>query len=110
MVIYVIAGGWHTEIGLPLAEISGPLATLKLGFPNARYLVFGWGARDYYMAQNPGIGDLLRATAPGPAVMLVIPLQVSPETFFGASNVFSMHASPQGSQRLSQFLWDDKEK
>lgn len=113
-VVYVISGGWHTELGLPVAEISGPLATLNPAFLNARYLVFGWGAHDYYMARNPGMGDLLRATAPGPAVMLVIPLQVSPEEFFGASNTFSIPASQEGIERLSQFLWDylaiDKER
>ena len=98
--IYVIAGGWHTEIGLPLGAITGPLATLKPEFPNARFLVFGWGARDYYMARNPGIGDILRAMAPGPAVMLVIPLQMPPDAFYGA-----IHASPEGIQRLAQFLW-----
>jgi uncharacterized protein (TIGR02117 family) len=104
--IYVLSGGWHTELGLPVEALSGPLAALKPDFPNARYLVFGWGARDYYMAQNPGIGDLLRATTPGPAVMLVIPLQISPEMFFGASNVFVLPAAQDGIQRLSQFLWD----
>jgi hypothetical protein len=82
--IYVVSGGWHTELGLPLEALSGHLVALKSAFPTARYLVFGWGARDYYMAQNPGIGDLLRAAASGPAVMLVIPLQISPEAFFGA--------------------------
>jgi Protein of unknown function (DUF2459) len=76
--IYVIAGGWHTEIGLPVGAIGGPLAALKAEFPGARYLVFGWGARDYYMARNPGLGDILRALTPGPAVMLVIPLQMPP--------------------------------
>jgi hypothetical protein len=52
-VIYVIAGGWHTELALPVSTISAPLATLEPGFGNARYLVFGWGARDYYMARDP---------------------------------------------------------
>jgi uncharacterized protein (TIGR02117 family) len=105
-IIYVVSGGWHTELGLPLEALRGPLAALKPEFPSARYLVFGWGARDYYMAQNPGIGDLLRAVAPGPAVMLVIPLQISPEAFFGASNVFVLPAAREGIQRLSQLLWD----
>jgi hypothetical protein len=45
-VVYVISGGWHTELGLPVAEINGPLAALKPEFPGASYLVFGWGARD----------------------------------------------------------------
>jgi uncharacterized protein (TIGR02117 family) len=108
--IYVISGGWHTELGLPLEALSGPLAVLNQDFPSARYLVFGWGAHDYYMAQNPGIRDLLRAATPGPAVMLVIPLQISPEMFFGASNVFVLPAPRDGIQRLSQFLWDYLDK
>ncbi|MGC2204131.1 MAG: DUF2459 domain-containing protein [Stellaceae bacterium] len=97
-------GGWHTELGLPLAEISGPLAALKPEFPSAHYLVFGWGARDYYMARNPGIGDVLRAIVPGPAVMLVIPLQIPPAAFFGASNVFVIRVSRHGIERLSELL------
>jgi uncharacterized protein (TIGR02117 family) len=112
--IYVIAGGWHTEIGLPVGAIGGPLAALKAEFPGARYLVFGWGARDYYMSRNPGLGDILRALTPGPAVMLVIPLQMPPEAFFGASNVVAVHVSPDGVARLSEHLWNylstDKER
>ena len=46
------------------------------------------------------------AAASGPAVMLVIPLQISPEAFFGAANVFVLPAPPEGIQRLAQFLWD----
>jgi len=72
----------------------------------AGYLVFGWGARDYYMARNPGIGDILRAVAWGPAVMLVIPLKIAPEAFFGISNAVVIHVSPGGIERLSQLLWN----
>jgi uncharacterized protein (TIGR02117 family) len=104
--IYVISGGWHTEVGLPVEALRGPLTALKQDFPSARYLVFGWGARDYYMAQNFGLGDLLRGAVPGPAVMLVIPLEIRPVAFFGASNVYALPAPADGVQRLSQFLWD----
>ena len=104
-VIYVIAGGWHTELALPMPTISSRLAALKRGFATARYLVFGWGARDYYMARDPGLGDLLRAVVPGPAVLLIIPLQVSPEAFAGAANAFAVPVSRGGAERLSQFLW-----
>jgi len=69
-------------------------------------MLFGWGAHDYYMARNPGIEDLLRAAASGPAVMLVIPLQLAPEEFFGASNAFAVPVSRAGIEGLSQFLWD----
>src|SRR5215472_12116770 len=104
--LYVISGGWHTELGLPAGAISGPLAALKSEFPSARYLVFGWGARDYYMARNPGVADMLRALAPGPAVMLIVPLKMPPETFFGASNTLIVHVSRDGVERLSELLYN----
>ena len=103
--VYVIAGGWHTELALPMAAIEGPLAALKPRFPDARYLVFGWGARDYYMSHNPGLDDLLRAMVPGPAVLLVIPLSTTPEAFAGAGNVYALPISPGGAEQLTRFLW-----
>ncbi len=105
--IFVVAGGWHTELALPIASIEAPLTALTPQFPGARYLVFGWGARGYYMAQHPGLEDLLRAATPGPAVMLVIPLAVSPAAFAGPGNAFPLAISPAGAARLSRFLWGD---
>ncbi|MGH7002280.1 MAG: DUF2459 domain-containing protein, partial [Stellaceae bacterium] len=69
--LYVIAGGWHTEISIPVDVLSQPLAALPEISPDVRYVVFGWGQRDYYMARNPGFGDLLAASVPGPSVVLV---------------------------------------
>jgi uncharacterized protein (TIGR02117 family) len=105
-VVYVIVGGWHTELGLPTASISGPLAALASSFPGTRYLVFGWGARGYYMARDPGFGDLLRAATAGPAVMLVFPLAVAPAAFAGAADALAIPISRAGADRLSRFLWE----
>lgn len=97
-------GGWHTEIDLPRAAVEGRLAGLMPAW--ARYVVFGWGARDYYMARDPGLADLLRAAAPGPAVVLVMPLLTSPAGFAGAGNVRAVAASHDRLRQLSQFLWE----
>jgi uncharacterized protein (TIGR02117 family) len=104
-VVYAIRGSWHTELALPMSTIRGRLAALKPGFAQARFLVFGWGARGYYMARHPGLGNLLRALVPGPAVLLVIPLQVAPAAFAGATNSFAVAVTPAGVERLSEFLW-----
>ena len=108
--IYVIAGGWHTELAAPTAAISGPLASLTRGFAGAPYVIFGWGARGYYMARNPGLGDLLRAATPGPAVMLVFPLWVSPAQYVGAANAFALGVSSAGLEGLLRFLWSSLAK
>lgn len=102
--VYLIAGGWHTEIGLSRAAAHDLPDVLAAQFADARYLVFGWGERDYYMAPNPGLGDVLRALAPGPAVTLVIPLAAPPTQVFGAGNVLALPVSEAGLARLSAFL------
>ncbi len=38
--------------------------------------------------------------------MLVTPLQIPPEAFFGASNALTVRVSRAGIQRLAQFLWE----
>lgn len=108
--LYVIASSWHTEIGLPAHAITGSLMALQRAAPEAQYFVFGWGQRNYYMAAQPGLSDLLKAAIPAPAVMLVIPLDVRPREFFGGSSVFTVRTSREGLDRLSQFLWSYLEK
>lgn len=103
--VYVAALGWHTEIGLRADAVTGPLAVLKREFPGASYFTFGWGERDFYMAPNPGLADALRAVVPGPAVMLVRGLRRSPAETFGAADVYAVPVSPEGMDRLSQYLW-----
>jgi uncharacterized protein (TIGR02117 family) len=108
--VYVIAGSWHTEIALPASETEGPLRRLAAEFPGSPYLIFGWGAHDFYMAPHPDLADALRAALPGPAVMLVIPLGVAPTAYLGPGAVWALPASRAGLARLSQYLWDDVAK
>ncbi|HEY1301197.1 MAG TPA: hypothetical protein VGF07_11920, partial [Stellaceae bacterium] len=39
-IVYVVAGGWHTELDLPRAAIGGRLTGLAVAFSGAPYLVF----------------------------------------------------------------------
>ena len=103
--VFVIATGWHTELALPVESLRGRLAHFADAFPGARFLVFGWGQRDYYMAREPTIGDLLGATLPSPAVTLVVPLRQTPTNAYGAQHVFSVEVSEQGANVLSSFIW-----
>lgn len=103
--VTVIAGGWHTELALPRGALSGELKAFASGFPGARYLVFGWGARDYYMARSPDLGDVLRAMTPGPAVVLVVPLGVPPDAWVGPRNSVALRITATGEAALSRYLW-----
>jgi len=109
--LYVVASGWHTEIGLSADDLSGPIEVLRHGSPSARYFVFGWGERGYYMQPNVGLGDLLAASMPASSVMLVIPMRTRLAEFFASgSRVFEIPVAQEGIDRLTQFLWGYLEK
>jgi uncharacterized protein (TIGR02117 family) len=103
--IHVIAAGWHTEIDLPVRAIHDPLRAVAPEFPGARYLSFGWGERNYYMARAPTVGDAMSALFPGPAVLLVTPLYLPPRESRASAEVFELGLSTAGLDRLSSYLW-----
>jgi D-galactarolactone isomerase len=105
-VIYVISGGWHTELGLPLEAITGPLAALKPEFPSARYLVFGWVHTTITWPKIRASEMCSGRSLPGLRSCSSFRSKFSPEAFFGASNVFPLPASQDGIQSLATFLWD----
>jgi uncharacterized protein (TIGR02117 family) len=108
--IFLVAAGWHTEIALPIHAIHGHLSAVMADFPNAQYLSFGWGERNYYMARAPTVGDAMRAMFPGPAVLLVTPLYRPPRESRAAAQVFEVGLSTAGLDRLSNHLWAAFEK
>lgn len=60
--LYVMAGGWHTNITVDAAAIRPWLdPALQRDFPRARYLRFGWGDGDYYPARAPTRAMAVRA-------------------------------------------------
>jgi uncharacterized protein (TIGR02117 family) len=103
--VYLTASGWHTGIALPVNAIQGPLRALLRDFPGADYLLFGWGDRDYYMAKGPTGADALRALFPGPAVLLVTPLDRSPQGAPVAGQAFALGLTMAGFDRLAGYVW-----
>jgi uncharacterized protein (TIGR02117 family) len=103
--VYVIDGGWHTDLGFPAAEVTGALRPLTRGLPDGGTLLVGFGERDYMLAADKGFIDMLRALTPGPGVLLVTPIPSTPAAAFGADTVIILHVSRAGLARLLDFVW-----
>lgn len=103
--VVVIDRGWHTDIGLAVDQLSGPIAGLARVYPDASYLVFGFGDRAFYMAPDDNLGDMLAAIFPGPGVILLTALRVPPDQAFGAGNVVNLSLSRPALDRVQSFLW-----
>jgi hypothetical protein len=109
-ILYVVARGWHTDLGFSVDEVGGPLASLEQDFPGVRYLVFGFGERAYYMGRNAGSGEMLAALFPSKSAILVTALTAPPTKAFPDQQVVVLRLAPRDLARIADRLWDDLEK
>lgn len=59
--VMVISTGWHTDIILRAEDIPPETLPEIADFSDARYVMFGWGDRDFYMTPEPGLWITLKA-------------------------------------------------
>jgi hypothetical protein len=109
-VIYVVGRGWHTDIGLPVDEVHGPLADLERDFPGIRFMVFGFGERNYLMTHGNGSGEMLTALFPSKSAILMTALRAPPTEAFSDEHLVTLRLPQDGVDRISQLIWQALEK
>jgi hypothetical protein len=104
-IIYAVGRGWHTDIGVPVDEVNGPLAALKSDFPGMRFMVFGFGERNYLMTHDGGSGEMLTALFPSKSAILMTALVVAPTEAFADEQVVTLRLTQDGVDRISRRIW-----
>jgi hypothetical protein len=102
---WVVDQGWHTEIALRAADLTGPLGGFRGLIPAAETLVFGFGKRSYVLAEAGALEELLLGPLPGRGVVQVKGLSVAPPAAYGA-RATALPVPQGGLARLSDFLSD----
>lgn len=105
--LYLVDRGWHTEIGIPAADLTGPLAYFRQVFPGARTILFGYGKKTFFTAPTSSPEEYLIGPFPGPAVIQVFALTVAPPQAYAPGTVVTLPLPPAGMARLSAFIGDD---
>ncbi|MFC7476825.1 DUF2459 domain-containing protein [Dankookia sp. GCM10030260] len=77
-IAWVVDQGWHTEIALRAADLTGPLARFRTIFAGAETVVFGFGKRSYVLAEAGAFAELLLGPLPGPGVVQLRGLRAPP--------------------------------
>src|SRR5690606_6768511 len=53
--VYVFSNGWHSDIIVKRADLPPDKIPESGDFADKRFIVFGWGDRDYYTSPKPGL-------------------------------------------------------
>ncbi len=99
--IYVSSNGWHTNIVLSRDALPPGAIPEAADFPQAAFLEFGWGDREYYPSPRPTMGMALAAAlTPTPAVMHLAGLPRPPRELSREAEVLAMGLSAAALERL----------
>jgi uncharacterized protein (TIGR02117 family) len=109
-VVYVIERSWHSDIGLPVDELTGPLTGLAQRLSGVQFLTFGFGERQFLLARRETLGGMLNALLPSRSALLMTALSATPEAAFGVQHVVALHVSRDGLARIEAAVWQELEK
>lgn len=105
-VVFLYDNGWHTEIGIPATRLAGSLDVFRMSFPNSCLLIFGWGNRDYFMAERPTLLQALRAVFPSRAVLRVTAVETpSKGELVLGDRMHPLVVAEPGLARLERYIW-----
>ncbi len=107
--VEIISNGWHTAIVLPRRDlVATGLLPEADDFPNAAFLEFGWGDREYYPAKEATVGMALSAAMiPTPAVMHMVALDRTPRLTYPDSERISVRLTERGFRHLVRAIAGD---
>ncbi len=92
--------GWHTEIGIPNAALTGPLASLGPAVLHRHYLLVGFGARAYFTNPAAGAGTAAEALLPGPSAIGLASMDN-----LSADKVTWLYVSQDDINHMLAFIW-----
>lgn len=106
-IVRVAAHGMHTGLILQAEDIAASAWPARADFASAEFLEVGWGDREYYVSEDPGLWLGLRALASSTSSALhVVGFRGSIEQQFPAREIVAVSLSGIGFERLVAFVRD----
>ena len=103
--VFVVPQGGHTGIAVRRADIPAALLPEKRDFPGADYLEFGWGDREFYMADAPTSGVSFRAAfSPTPSAMHVAGVRGDLAAHFPGAEIVEIGVSRPALEALLRYV------
>lgn len=105
--IFLVPQGGHTGIAVRRADIPAALLPEQRDFPDADFLEFGWGDRDFYMAETAGPWLAFKAAfLPTPSAVHVAGIRGALDAHFAQSEIVEIRLSRPALERLLHYVHD----
>jgi uncharacterized protein (TIGR02117 family) len=105
--VFIVHDSWHSVIVIKKTDVSAAALPEIRDFPDADYLEFSWGDRDYFPAPDPGLGLALKAAFwSGGSVLHVVGFKDAMEKLFPNAEIIEIGLSEEAFQRLVKFVSD----
>lgn len=102
--IWFLSNGFHTAVALRAGE-SGAFLKSTNPDPQAKWILFGWGDRDYMMIPNRSLWITLKAVFwPTPSAIHVIAIRQVPQRVYRNSEVIEMSLTPAQHRAFVRYL------
>ena len=103
--IFLVPQGGHTGIAVRHADIPAALLPEKRDFPDADFLEFGWGDRDFYMAEAAGPWLAFKAAfLPTPSAVHVAGIHGALDAHFPQSEIVEIRLSRAALEALLRYV------
>jgi uncharacterized protein (TIGR02117 family) len=103
--VFIVHDSWHAAIVLRKDEVSTATLPELADFPDARFVEFSWGDKDYFPDPDSGFSMALKAAFwSSGSVLHLVGSTHEPRKFYSKAEVIELHFSPTAFDRLIDFL------
>jgi uncharacterized protein (TIGR02117 family) len=101
----VVYDSWHAAIVLRGADITPDSLPELVDFPDAEFIEFSWGDKDYFPNPNAGVFTAIKAAFwSSGSVLHVVGFSGNPKSFYRTGELVELRLTPNAHGRLLEYI------
>jgi uncharacterized protein (TIGR02117 family) len=103
--VFIVHDSWHAAIVLREDDLPSAALPELADFPEARFIEFSWGDKDYFPDPNSGFSTAVKAAVwSSGSVLHIVGFQENVRAFYPRSQIVELRLSAPAYDRLVSFL------